>query len=76
MARLAASAGLHVKKAFYMNAVGLFGWWANSHIFKKEAQSERQIEVFDRYVVPLQSQLERWIAPPFGQSLFVVLRKP
>lgn len=76
MARLAASAGLRLKKVRYMNAVGFFGWWANSHIFKKEAQSERQIEAFDQYVVPLQSKLERWIAPPFGQSLFAVLQKP
>ena len=76
MARLAASAGLQVKKARYMNAVGFFGWWANERIFKKEAQSERQIEAFDQYVVPIQSKLEEWIAPPFGQSLFLVLQKP
>jgi len=76
MARLAASAGLHVKKARYMNVVGFFGWWTNSHLFKKEAQSETQIGVFDRYVLPLQSKLEHWIAPPFGQSLFMVLKKP
>jgi hypothetical protein len=76
MAHLSASAGLHVKKSRYMNVVGFFGWWANSHVFKKEAQSETQIEIFDRYVVPLQSKLEEWIAPPFGQSLFMVLQKP
>jgi 2-polyprenyl-3-methyl-5-hydroxy-6-metoxy-1,4-benzoquinol methylase len=76
MTRLAASAGLRVKKCHYMNAVGFFGWWANSHLFKKESQSERQIGVFDQYVVPIQSKLEQWLAPPFGQSLFVVLQKP
>lgn len=76
MARLAASAGLRVKKARYMNAVGFFGWWANSHVLKKEAQSERQIELFDQHIVRLQSKLEERIAPPFGQSLFMVLQKP
>ena len=76
MARLADSTGLRVKKSRYMNAVGFFGWWVNSHLFGKEAQSEAQIEVFDRYVVPLQSKIEEWIAPQFGQSLFVVLQKP
>jgi len=75
VARLAASAGLHVKKARYMNAIGFFGWWANSHIFKKERQSERQIEAFDKYAVPFVSRIEELVAPPFGQSLFVVLRK-
>ncbi len=74
--KLAAAAGLHVKKAHYMNACGFFGWWANAHIFRREAQSEGQIEFFDRYVVPLLSRIEGVAPPPFGQSLFVVLEKP
>jgi SAM-dependent methyltransferase len=76
IARLAASTGLRIGKLHYMNAVGFFGWWANSHIFKRGAQSERQIEIFDRYLVPLLSRLEGMVRPPFGQSLFVVLEKP
>ena len=76
ISRLAAVAGLHVRKAHYMNVCGFFGWWANSRIFRREAQSERQIEFFDRYVVPLQSRIEDLAPPPFGQSLFVVLEKP
>jgi len=74
--RLAAATGLRVKKACYMNLCGFFGWWANSHIFRREAQSEGQIEFFDRYVVPLLSRIEGAAPPPFGQSLFVVLEKP
>jgi SAM-dependent methyltransferase len=76
IAKLAETCGLHVAKAHYMNAVGFFGWWTNSHLWKREAQSERQIEVFDRCIVPLMSRMEDLIRPPFGQSLFVVLRKP
>ena len=76
IARVAGAAGLRIKKAHYMNAVGFFGWWMNSHIFKRGAQSERQIEIFDRYVVPLLSHVEGMVRPPFGQSLFVVLEKP
>ena len=74
--RLADSAGLRIRKAHYMNAAGFFGWWVNSHILRRTAQSERQIEIFDRYVVPLMSRLEGMVPPPFGQSLFVVLEKP
>jgi SAM-dependent methyltransferase len=74
--RLAAAAGLRLRRARYMNTAGFFGWWANSHIFRREAQSESQIRVFDRYVVPAMSRLESLVAPPFGQSLFVVLRRP
>jgi 2-polyprenyl-3-methyl-5-hydroxy-6-metoxy-1,4-benzoquinol methylase len=74
--RLADATGLRIRKAHYMNTLGFFGWWMNSHIFKRGAQSERQIETFDRYLVPLLSRLEGLARPPFGQSLFVVLEKP
>jgi SAM-dependent methyltransferase len=76
IARLAESTGLRIRKAHYMNALGFFGWWVNSHILRRRAQSERQIEIFDRFVVPLLSRLEGLVRPPFGQSLFVVLEKP
>jgi SAM-dependent methyltransferase len=74
--RLATDVDLAVRKIHYMNSFGFFGWWANSHIFKREAQSLAQIEIFDRYLVPVLSRLESVASPPFGQSLFVVLRKP
>ncbi len=35
-----------------------------------------QIGIFDRWVVPWLSRLEAAVPPPFGQSLFAVLRKP
>jgi SAM-dependent methyltransferase len=76
IAALAEATGLHIRKVRYINVIGFFGWWANAHIFRREAQSERQIQVFDRYLVPLMSRLENWARPPFGQSLFVVLQKP
>jgi SAM-dependent methyltransferase len=76
LTRVAEAAGLRAEKLRYVNFVGFFGWWANSHIFRRQAQSELQITIFDRAIVPWLSRLEHWIAPPFGQSLFAVLRKP
>jgi SAM-dependent methyltransferase len=76
LAGLAHRAGLRVEKLHYVNAVGFFGWWINAHVFRREAQSERQIRIFDRCVVPWLSRLEAIAPPPFGQSLFAVLRKP
>lgn len=73
---MAKSAGLTVQTAHYVNAVGFLGWWANAKIFHLEAQSPPQIALFDRFVVPAVSRIEKHIPPPFGQSLFVVLRKP
>jgi SAM-dependent methyltransferase len=74
--RLAQRAGLRVRKAHYSNCLGFFGWWMNAHVLKRQAQSEQQIEIFDRYLVPVISAIEAAIPPPFGQSLVAVLERP
>src|ERR1700733_7156458 len=76
IAGLAQATGLLITKLHYVNFAGFFGWWLNSHVFRREAQSEGQIEVFDRCLVPILSRFEGLARPPFGQSLFAVLRKP
>lgn len=74
--QIAMAVGLRISKIHYVNALGFFGWWANAHIFRRETQSEEQIEIFDRYLVPVVSGIESFARPPFGQSLFAVLQKP
>ena len=73
---LADVTGLSIRTLHYVNAAGWFGWWINAHVFRREAQSAGQIRIFDRAVVPMMSRLEALARPPFGQSLFAVLRKP
>ena len=75
LTRLAAQTGLRVRKTHYVNCAGFFGWWLNSRILKREAQSEKQIAAFER-LVPALSWLEEIAHPPFGQSLFAVLETP
>jgi 2-polyprenyl-3-methyl-5-hydroxy-6-metoxy-1,4-benzoquinol methylase len=76
LAKLANAAGLEIRKLHYVNAAGFFGWWVNARVLKRETQSETQIAIFDRWMVPVVSALEGAIPPPFGQSLLAVLRKP
>jgi SAM-dependent methyltransferase len=75
LARLAEAAGLRLRRARYMNAIGFFGWWMNARLLRRDTQSAGQIEIFDRYIVPLISRLEDAVPPPFGQSLFAVMEK-
>jgi SAM-dependent methyltransferase len=70
---LAEATGFRVTLSRYFNSIGFFGWWANARIFRKESQSESQIELFDRVVVPVLSRLEGWVEPPIGQSIFTVI---
>ena len=74
--RLADGAGLELERLTYMNVAGFFGWWANARIFRREAQSARQITAFGRLVVPIMSRVESVIPPPFGQSLIAILKRP
>jgi SAM-dependent methyltransferase len=73
---LASATGFEVKTLRYMNSVGCIGWWVNAKVLKRTAQSAGQIQVFDRFVVPVLDWVESRWAPPFGQSIFLVLRKP
>lgn len=73
--RLAGTVGLRVRKARYFNSLGFFGWWFHSHVTRLQAHPHGQIAVFDRWIVPSLSRLERVAAPPFGQSLLAVLVK-
>jgi SAM-dependent methyltransferase len=76
LAGLAHRAGLRIEKLHYVNAIGFLAWWMNARVLRREAQSAAQIAIFDRCVVPWMSRLEAIAPPPFGQSLFAVLRKP
>jgi ubiquinone/menaquinone biosynthesis C-methylase UbiE len=73
---LAESVGFRVTELRYFNLIGFFGWWTNAHVFRRQELSEWQIALFDRVGVPVLSRLEKWIAPPVGQSIFTVLQKP
>jgi hypothetical protein len=59
----------------YFNFIGVWGWLWNTRVARRQAQSDSQILVFDRYIVPWLSGLESLLAPPIGQSLLVVGRK-
>lgn len=74
--KLFATAGLRIEFMRYYNFVGIWGWWWNAKLGKLEGQSDCQIRLFDRWIVPVISQLERWIQPPVGQSILVVAGKP
>ena len=73
---LVAGLQLELEKMRYYNFVGLWGWWWNARCARRESQSDAQIRVFDGWIVPVLSRLERYLAPPVGQSLLFVARLP
>jgi len=73
---LAEGAGLRIRQLHFINSMGFFGWWANAHLLRLNANPEWQIRLFDACIAPIQSRIEAILPPPFGQSLFAVLEKP
>jgi SAM-dependent methyltransferase len=72
--RLVADLDLELEKMRFYNFVGIWGWWWNAKFGRRENQSDAQIRLFDHWIVPVLSRLERFIRPPVGQSLLFVAR--
>jgi len=67
--------GFEVESAFYMNVIGMAGWFWNNRVMKIEEENPAQINLFDRYIAPWAERIERIVPPPFGLSLIAVGRK-
>lgn len=67
--------GFEIEKLFYMNAVGMAGWFLNNRVLKRTEESPRQIAFFDRMIAPVAERAERIVQPPVGLSLIAIGRK-
>ena len=74
-ARKLERAGLRVDRIFFMNFFGMFGWFLNSRVFRRQILSTRQLFLFNKFA-PLFIALERHIHVPCGLSLVAVGVKP
>jgi SAM-dependent methyltransferase len=73
---LVAGLQMELEKMRYYNFVGIWGWWWNQKFAQRENQSDAQIRLFDGWIVPVLSRLEKFLPPPVGQSLLFVARPP
>jgi hypothetical protein len=64
--------GLSIERLRYTNFVGLLGWMYNARVGRIEKQSDAQIRIFNDFVVPWYSVLERVVVPPVGLSLLAI----
>lgn len=62
----------------YFNSLGAIGWWMNRSLKSQDIDSleiNRQVKIFDLYLVPLAKLCDYFTKRFFGQSLFIVARK-
>ena len=68
------NSGFKIEKIFYINSLGIFGWFVNGRILKRNVLPEKQLKFYDK-VIPLVFFLEKTVGPPIGQSLVIIGKK-
>jgi SAM-dependent methyltransferase len=76
LAALLAHTGFDVVEARYVNCVGALAWWLMVRQLGRFPKSARSIGLYDRTVTPVVRWAEGFRAPPFGQSVLCVGRRP
>lgn len=69
-------AGFSVELLRYTNFVGILSWFVAGRVLRKRTLRPRDVRLYDRWVVPWMSRLERVWTPPAGQSLIAIATKP
>lgn len=69
-------AGLEVEVLKPINFLGGIAWWAAVRRGGVGYPDPRLVKIYDRTVVPATRLIERFIRPPFGQTVFCVARVP
>jgi len=75
MAKVGA-AGFAVAQCRYFNSLGAAAWFMTGRVSRRRTIRPAQVRLYDTLVVPFLARAERWAAPPFGQSLIAIGRKP
>ena len=65
-------AGWFVEKISYVNLPGVLAWYVAGRILRKTSISGAEVGIYDRFVIPLTSRLEKIWSPPIGQSLIAI----
>ncbi|MFF5212928.1 class I SAM-dependent methyltransferase [Streptosporangium sp. NPDC000396] len=69
-------AGLDIDVLKPINFLGGIAWWAAVRRGGVGYPDPRLVKIYDRTVVPTTRFIERFIRPPFGQTVFCVARVP
>lgn len=65
---------MEIVRLYYLNFLGLLGWFFNGRILRKKELPENQTKFFDK-LVPFLDFAEKMVRPPLGQSLILVAEK-
>jgi len=67
-------AGYKIVEIRYANFLGYFAWWGRGLFLRQSPADGVLAKIFDFFVAPF-LYLEKYVNPPFGQSIFLVAQK-
>lgn len=75
LVQLAQQQGFEVLLARYFDFPGILPWFILFRVFKTRMQGG-QVDLYDRWAVPVIRRLEAWAPPPIGKNLLLIAEKP
>lgn len=70
------AAGLHTERLHYVNSVGLISWFLLMRCARMVPRDGAALRCYDATVIRAVAWAERFVRPPFGQSVLAVARVP
>lgn len=68
--------GLEVERIWYLDSVGLLASLANRLLLRRSLPTQKQILLWDRWMVPLSRRLDGVLGHRLGKSVLAVWRRP
>lgn len=65
-------AGFRPLRIAYTNLPGVAAWWVSGRVLRRRTVTARDAKLYDRWMIPWISALERVWSPPAGQSLIAI----
>lgn len=68
-------AGLEVVTFRYVDMLGVLLWFLKFKLFKSKTLGNKSVRLFDKFLVPVQKNIESLVIPPIGKNVLCVARK-
>jgi SAM-dependent methyltransferase len=74
LVKLVQHIGFNIRKAKYFDLAGIIPWYIAFVLLKKSVTGGK-VSLYDKLAVPLMQKVERFITPPVGKNLLLVIQK-
>lgn len=68
-------AGFRVTFSRYFDFAGIAPWWVKYRLLKSDTMESGAVQLYDRWIVPINRRIESIVAPPIGKNVILVAEK-